>query len=164
MHFRIQVQNYTCIHTHDPQIHQHPTSKVLKLYRDSRMCVFLTFVQYNQRSSPSNWGLYQLKAGVGSGVIHLTWKETWAPAIQTHRRHQLPPSLLFSPRFPCFIKDLPLVSPLTLHSPFLAHSPSFIHSFSSPLQLTTSHRPLLHVQSPAAHQRNQLLRYLNDYQ
>lgn len=123
MHYRIQIQNDTCIHTHDPQIHQH--SKVLTFY--GRMCVFfLTFGQYNQRSSPSNWGLYQLKAGVGSGVIHLTWKGTWGPAIQTHRRHQLPLSPLFTPfsmLHKRFTPRRPTYSPLSLSCSFsLLHS------------------------------------------
>lgn len=143
---------------------------------------FLTITQYKQHSTPSNWWLYQLKACVRSGVIHLTLKRTRGPAIQTHRRHQLPLSSPFTPfsmPHKRFAPRLPTCSPLSLSLSCFAHSPSFIHSFfyshshsfSSPLQLTTSHRLLLPhlllratVTSSTSTLSNITIRYLNDYQ
>lgn len=114
---------------------------------------FLTFTQYNQRSTPSNWWLYQLKSCVRSRVIHLTLKRTWGPLFRPTTGINST-SLFFSPRFPCLIKDLPLASPLTLPSLFHSLVCSFTHSlfssrsFSSPLQLS----PHLLVFSGDSHQ------------
>lgn len=93
---------------------------------------FLTFTQHNRRSAPSSWWLYQLKACVRSGVIHLTLNRTWGPAIQTHRRHQLPRSPLFTPfsmPHKSLAPRLPTYSPLSLSfSCLVALPPSFTHS------------------------------------
>lgn len=107
-------------------------------------------------ANPSNWWLYQLKACVRSGVIHLTLKRTRGPSIQTHRRHQLPRSPLFTPLsmpHKRLAPRLPTYSPLSFTLLF-APSPSFSHSFSSALQLAPSHRPLL-----PHRQHNQLLQW-----
>lgn len=86
----------------------------------------------------------------------MTLKRTWGPSIQTHRRHQLPRSPLFTPLSMPHKRPaprLPTYSPLSFTLLF-APSPSFGHSFSSAFQLAPSHRPLI-----PHRQHNQLFQY-----
>lgn len=106
-----------------------------------------------------HWRLYQLKSCVRSGVIHLTW----GPLIQTHRRHQLHLSTLFTPfsmphkRFA--LRRPPHPTPPLSFTALFAPPPSFTHSlFSShSFSSTTSHPhlfSLLHLQPDQMLQHN----------
>lgn len=128
---------YTCIlFKHFPKLNLKPFT-FFYYNSDYCMCAFSFFHTIQPTLHSIQLVVIPIK-GVRSGVIHLTLKRTWGPAIQTHRRHQLPP-LLFSPRFPCFIKDLPLSSPLLplslSLSCLLILSPSFTHFSNHSLHL-----------------------------